>query len=132
VLSITQAMVLPIQIPNNYLIPVDVGNADNAEIWTNSVDLREIVNRLREQSPDAMHYVIFDACREELHLTREGTKALERKGFVPVANVSGVMIAYATAPGQNRLGHGSWRRHLRQRPFRRDRQAGGRVGDDVS
>jgi len=84
----------------NYLIPVDVGNADNAEIWTNSIDLREIVNRLREQNPDAVHYVIFDACREELHLTREGTKALERKGFVPVANVSGVMIDYATAPAK--------------------------------
>jgi len=50
----------------NYLIPVDVGDADNAEIWTNSIDLREIVNRLREQSPDAVHYVIFDACREEV------------------------------------------------------------------
>jgi hypothetical protein len=53
---------------------------------------------LRDQSPDAVHFVIFDACREELRLTRDGTKALERKGFVPVANVSGVMIAYATAP----------------------------------
>lgn len=25
---------------------------------------------------------------------------MARKGFVPVANVSGVMIAYATAPGK--------------------------------
>ena len=90
----------------NYLIPVDVANADDAEVWTNSLDLREIVNRLREQSPDAVHYVIFDACREELHLTREGTKGLERKGFVPVANVSGVMIAYATAPGKTGLDTG--------------------------
>src|SRR5262249_26022109 len=32
----------------------------------------------------------------------------ERKGFVPVANVSGVMIAYATAPGKTAsdTGHG--------------------------
>lgn len=84
----------------NYLIPIDVTSADDAEIWTNSLDLREIVNRLREQSPNAVHFVIFDACREELRLTRDGTKALERKGFVPVANISGVMIAYATAPGK--------------------------------
>ena len=84
----------------NYLIPVDVTNAEDAEVWTNSLDLREIVNRLRDQSPDAVHYVIFDACRDELRLTREGAKALERKGFVPVANISGVMIAYATAPGK--------------------------------
>jgi hypothetical protein len=84
----------------NYLIPVDVSNADDAEIWTYSLDLKEIVSRLREQSPDAVHYVIFDACREELRLTRDGSKALERKGFAPVANISGVMVAYATAPGK--------------------------------
>jgi hypothetical protein len=90
----------------NYLIPVDVGSADDAEVWTNSIDLREIVSRLRDQNPDAVHYVIFDACREELRLTRDGTKALERKGFVPVANISGVMIAYATAPGKTALDAG--------------------------
>jgi hypothetical protein len=84
----------------NYLIPTDVSSADDAEVWTNSIDLREIVNRLREQSPNAVHFVIFDACREELRLTRGGTKALERKGFAPVVNISGVMIAYATAPGK--------------------------------
>jgi hypothetical protein len=44
---------------------------------------------------------VFDACREELHLTREGKKALgAEKGFVLVANISGVMIDYATAPGK--------------------------------
>jgi len=84
----------------NYLIPVDVSSADDAEVWTYSLDLKEVVNRLRDQSPDAVHYVIFDACREELRLTREGTKALERKGFTPVANISGVMVAYSTAPGK--------------------------------
>src|SRR6516164_9884799 len=66
----------------NYLIPVDIASTDESEVWSNSIDLKEIVNRLREQSPDAVHYVIFDACREELRLTREGTKALEQKGFV--------------------------------------------------
>src|SRR5262249_895632 len=72
-----------------YLILVDRMSADDAEIWTNSLDLKEIVNRLRDQTPDAVHYVVFDACREELRLTRGGTKALEQKGFVPVANISG-------------------------------------------
>jgi uncharacterized caspase-like protein len=84
----------------NYLIPIDITSTDESEVWSNSIDLKEIVNRLREQSPDAVHYVIFDACREELRLTREGKKTLEKKGFVPVANIAGVMIAYATAPGK--------------------------------
>jgi len=85
----------------NYLIPIDVQSADDAELWTNSIDLREIINRLRAQSPDATHYVVFDACRDELRLTRAGKKALgSEKGFVPFANTAGVMVAYSTAPGQ--------------------------------
>jgi hypothetical protein len=35
-----------------------------------------------------------------LNLTRKGKKALTDKGFVPLAYTPGVMIAYATAPGQ--------------------------------
>jgi hypothetical protein len=85
----------------NYLIPVDVDSADDTSLWTNSVELGDVVNRLRDQTPDATHYVVFDACREELRLTREGKKALgAEKGFVPVGNVAGVMVAYATAPGR--------------------------------
>jgi hypothetical protein len=84
----------------NYLIPVDVPSADDAELWTNSLELRAVVNRLREQSPNATHFVVFDACRNELNLTRDGKRALVDRGFVPVSNIAGVMIAYATAPGQ--------------------------------
>src|SRR5215470_6949071 len=85
----------------NYLIPVDVETADEASLWANSIELSEIVNRLREQAPEATHYVVFDACRDELRLTRQGQKALgAEKGFTPVGTVAGVMIAYATAPGR--------------------------------
>jgi hypothetical protein len=85
----------------NYLIPVDVDSADDASLWTNSIELNELVNKLRTQSPEAIHYLVFDACREELHLTREGKKAMgSEKGFVPMSNIAGVMIAYATAPGK--------------------------------
>jgi Caspase domain len=93
----------------NYLIPVDVESADDTSLWTNSLELGDIVNKLRDQSPNATHYIVFDACREELRLTREGKKALgAEKGFVPVGNISGVMIAYATAPGKTASdsGHG--------------------------
>jgi hypothetical protein len=85
----------------NYLIPVDVDGTDEASIWTNSLELGDIVNKLRDQSPNATHYVVFDACREELHLTHEGKKAVgAERGFVAVGSVTGVMIAYATAPGR--------------------------------
>ena len=84
----------------NYLIPVDVANADDEDLWTNSVNLNSVIEGLRGQAPAATHYVVFDACRNELKLTRKGKKALSDKGFVPIAYTPGVMIAYATAPGQ--------------------------------
>jgi hypothetical protein len=54
--------------------------------------------------------VVFDACRNELNLTRKGKKALADKGFVPLAYTPGVMVAYATAPGQTAAdtGSGAW------------------------
>src|SRR5262245_59135643 len=80
----------------NYLIPVDVKAVDD-DIWINAFELRDIVGKLQQQAP-AVHYVVFDACRDELKLS--GTRNLGRKGFVPEAFASGVMIAYATAPGR--------------------------------
>ena len=85
----------------NYLIPVDVANADDTQMWLDSFELTDIIDKLRSQSPNATHYVVFDACRDELQLTRQGKKALgSEKGFLPVSVTSGVMIAYATAPGR--------------------------------
>jgi uncharacterized caspase-like protein len=83
----------------NYLIPVDVADADDKDLWLYSINLNTLVENLRAQAPGATHYVIFDACRNELNLTGRGQKALSEKGFVPMAYTPGVMIAYATAPG---------------------------------
>ena len=35
----------------NYLIPVDVANADDDDLWTNSIDLNDIVEELRFEAP---------------------------------------------------------------------------------
>jgi len=83
----------------NYLIPIDVANADDEELWTYSLNLNTVVEGLRGQAPGATHYVVFDACRNELNLTRKGRKALTNKGFVPIAYTPGVLVAYATALG---------------------------------
>src|SRR5262249_42686215 len=79
----------------NYLIPVDVADADDADLWNYSLNLNNIIEGLRAQAPAATHYVVFDACRNELNLTRKGKKALTDKGFVPIAYTPGVMVAYA-------------------------------------
>src|SRR5262245_35395141 len=91
----------------NYLIPVDVASADDDNLWINSLNLNNIIENLREQAKLATHYVVFDACRNELNLTRKGQKALTGKGFVPLAYTPGVMIAYATAPGRTASDTGS-------------------------
>jgi hypothetical protein len=69
----------------NYVIPVDVANADDEDLWNYSLNLNTVVEGLRAQAPGATHYVVFDACRNELNLTRKGQKALVDKGFVPIA-----------------------------------------------
>lgn len=85
----------------NYLIPVDVADANDANIWFQSFEQSSIIERLSTQAPNATHYVVFDACRNELNLTGPGAKALTaEKGFVPVSHASGLLIAYSTAPKQ--------------------------------
>jgi uncharacterized caspase-like protein len=91
----------------NYLIPVDVANADDEELWNYSINLNTLVENLRAQAPGATHYVVFDACRNELNLTRRGQKALSEKGFVPMAYTPGVLVAYATAPGRTASDRGT-------------------------
>jgi uncharacterized caspase-like protein len=91
----------------NYLIPLDVTSAEDENLWINSLNLNNIIENLRAQAPKATHYVVFDACRNELNLTRKGQKSLTGKGFVPLAYTPGVMIAYATAPGRTASDIGS-------------------------
>jgi Caspase domain len=99
--SITAAMAQLTRTPRiNYLIPVDVANAEDEDLWNYSLNLNTVVENLRAQAPSATHYVVFDACRNELNLTRKGEKALSEKGFVPMAYTPGVMVAYSTAPGR--------------------------------
>ena len=43
----------------NYLIPVDVANADDEELWNYSINLNTLVENLRAQAPGVTHYVVF-------------------------------------------------------------------------
>src|SRR5262245_27838662 len=85
----------------NYLIPVDVKTTETGELWDQSLRLTEITGKLKAEAGDATHFVVFDACRNTLRLTKTGSRALvQAKGFVPVAQESGMLIAYATAEGE--------------------------------
>jgi formylglycine-generating enzyme required for sulfatase activity len=85
----------------NYLIPVDVKTIEAGELWDQSLRLTEITRKLKAEAGNATHFVVFDACRNTLKLTQPGSRALvQSKGFVPVAQENGMLIAYATAEGE--------------------------------
>lgn len=85
----------------NYLVPVDMLRADTQDIWYASLEQSAIIDRLKNRAGNARHIAVFDACRDELNLTRAGRKALgAQKGFVPIGEMRGMLIAYATAEKQ--------------------------------
>jgi formylglycine-generating enzyme required for sulfatase activity/uncharacterized caspase-like protein len=85
----------------DYLIPVDVASADAGKLWDQSVRVTEITSKLRAESTNATHFVVFDACRNALKLKKPGTRALvQAEGFKPVREESGMLIAFATAEGE--------------------------------
>ncbi|MGO9173681.1 MAG: caspase family protein [Rhodomicrobium sp.] len=85
----------------NYLIPVDVASAEDETVWYQSFQQNQIIDLLSKQAANATQFVVFDACRNELNLSGSAAKAIGAdKGFVPVANAAGLLIAYATAPNR--------------------------------
>lgn len=83
----------------NYLIPIDVTDADDDKIWYESFQQNVIIDLFSREAPGATHYLVFDACRNELNVGGTAAKSLGAdKGFVPIADTSGLLIAYATAP----------------------------------
>src|SRR4030095_11591704 len=85
----------------NFLIRVDVTTTETGELWDQSLRLTEITRKLKTEAGNATHFVVFDACRHTLKLTNAGSRALvQSKGFVPIVQESGMLIAYSTAEGE--------------------------------
>ncbi len=78
---------------DNFLIPVNVKSTTRRDLDVGGVKLTEIINILNESAPQAVHFIVFDACRNNLGGNRGG------KGFVPVAEKPGMLIAFSTTPG---------------------------------
>ena len=87
----------------NYLIPVDVDEPSTVELSVQGVKQSEVLAILRNEAPNAAHYLVIDACRNTLQGARGG------KGFLPVGQQSGVLVAFAAEPGKTAsdTGHGS-------------------------
>ena len=80
---------------------MDAKSAEDSELWDQSLRLTEITRKLKGEAGNATHFVVFDACRNVLKIKQAGSKAVvQSKGFVPVSQESGILIAYATAEGE--------------------------------
>jgi uncharacterized caspase-like protein len=78
-----------------------VKTTEKGALWDESLRLTEITRKLKAEAGNATHFVVFDACRNTLKLTRTGSRAVvQSKGFVPITQENGMLIAYATAEGE--------------------------------
>jgi uncharacterized caspase-like protein len=91
----------------NYLIPVDIDEPSTVQLAIHGVRQSEVLSILRAESANAAHYLVLDACRNSLQGAKGG------KGFVPVGQQSGVLIAFSTETRKDRFRHGSRRRSIR-------------------
>jgi hypothetical protein len=87
----------------NYLIPVDIAEPSTEQLRIQGVKQSEILAILRDEAPNAAHYLVLDACRNNLQQGGRGSG----KGFVPVGQQSGVLVAFSTEPGQTALDTGA-------------------------
>ena len=69
----------------NYLIPIDAREPGSPVFWDESIKLDDII-ALLNSATDAVKFVVFDACRNELQLPTKDTT----KGLVPVAEQQGI------------------------------------------
>ena len=78
----------------NYLIPLNVDEPSTLKLRVQAVKQSEVLSILRSEAPLAAHYLVLDACRHTLQGARGG------KGFIPVGQQSGVLVAFSTEPGK--------------------------------
>jgi formylglycine-generating enzyme required for sulfatase activity len=86
----------------NVLIPKNVESTSDAELNVRGVRLGEVLDILKTNAPQAVHFVVLDACRNNIR----GQKGA--KGFVPVSDQrAGVVLAFATAAGETASDEGA-------------------------
>jgi uncharacterized caspase-like protein len=78
----------------NYLVPVDIEEPSTRLLRAQGVKQSEVLAILRSEASNAAHYLVLDACRNTLQGARGG------KGFLPVGQQSGLLVAFATEPGK--------------------------------
>ncbi len=78
----------------NVLVPVNAQRTTDEELSVRGVRLSELLDILKREAPDAVLFIVLDACRNNIGGSRGA------KGFAPVNDQrNGVVIAFATQAG---------------------------------
>jgi TPR repeat protein len=83
----------------NYLIPTGAEIEETSQLSFNAVGLTEVVHSIEGASPKAA-FVVIDACRD---IAFRGVRGVGPKGFVVQSNTEGMIIGFATRPGETAL-----------------------------
>jgi TPR repeat protein len=90
----------------NYLFPVGADVQRREDLQREAVMLPLLLHELERAAPE-VGILVLDACRDnpvavlEATLAQQSTRSLRpRQGLAPVESATGLLIAYATAPGQ--------------------------------
>lgn len=87
---------------DNVLIPTNVENTTDAMLAVRGVRLAEILDILKREAPDAVNFVVLDACRNI-----RGRRGNDR-GWLPMPDRrTGVVIAFSTGPGETATDEGA-------------------------
>ena len=119
----------------NYLVPVDAEMADPAYVDSDAVDARRVLQAL-ERANAPISVVILDACRNNPWLSQwsSGSRSVGARGLADM-RTRGLLIAYATNPGNMAQDSGVYaqalRRHLTS-PCRNLNEVFALVHDEVA
>ena len=88
----------------NYLLPIDASVKSAADLGSQGLDIGLVIEEIKKAAPHAS-VVILDACRDNpLPAGVAGSGGIDgaplTSGLARVQGMSGLLIAYATAPGQ--------------------------------
>ena len=104
----------------NFLIPTNVPLRHASQLPLMAVQLNKVTSTL--SAAGRMSFVVFDACRN-VPLQRE-TKDLTFKGFAPVREQTGLLVAFATEPGNVAVDQSFYARALSEEMLKPGLEAG--------
>ncbi len=91
----------------NYMIPVDARLQTKDDLYVEGVSLTDVVTSFGDAT---MNFSVFDACRNFPFGSAASRSSY--RGFVPVREKRGTLIAFSTSPGTVALDDSSYARYL--------------------